>query len=92
MMSTPTITSPANHAHLHGHSITVKGSVTRGANGLPTSVSVNGHAATLTVVSASKATYKVTFSLPFGTHTITARATDIAHNTRARSISIRNMA
>jgi hypothetical protein len=92
MMNTPTITSPANHAHLHGHSITVKGGVTRGANGLPTSVSVNGHAATLTVVSAALATYKVTFSLPFGTHKITATATDIAHNTRTRSISIQNTA
>jgi hypothetical protein len=92
MMNTPSITSPANHAHLHGHSITVKGGVTRGANGLPISVSVNGHAATLTVVSAAQATYKVTFSLPFGTHTITATATDIAHNTRTRSISIQNTA
>jgi hypothetical protein len=92
MMNTPTITSPANHAHLHGHSITVKGSVTRGANGLPTAVSVNGHPAALTVVSAAQATYKVTFSLPFGAHTITATATDIAHNTRARSISMQNTA
>jgi hypothetical protein len=92
MVSTPTITSPANHAHLHGHSITVKGAVTRGANGLPTSVSVHGHAATLTVVSAARATYKVRFRLPFGTHKITATATDIAHNKRARSISITNTA
>jgi hypothetical protein len=92
MMNAPTITSPANHAHLHGHSITVKGGVTRGANGLPTSVSVNGHTATLTVVSAAKATYKVTFSLPFGTHAITAKATDTAHNTRSRSITVQNTA
>jgi hypothetical protein len=92
MMNTPSITSPANHAHLHGHAITVKGSVTRGANGLPVTVAVNGHSATLTVVSAAAATYKATFRLPFGTHTITAKATDIAHNTRARSISIHNSA
>ena len=92
MMNPPTITSPANHAHLRGHSITVKGRLTRGANGLPTSVSVNGHAAKLKVVSAARATYKVTLSMPFGTHKITATATDIAHNTRVRSIHIQNTA
>ena len=92
MMNAPTITSPVNHARLHGHSITVKGVVTRGANGLPTSVSVDGHAARLTVVTDARARYKVRFRLPFGTHKISARATDSAHNARVRSIHVKNRA
>jgi hypothetical protein len=38
MINRPTISSPVNHATIHGQSTTVKGSVTLGANGLPTSV------------------------------------------------------
>ena len=90
MVNPPSITSPANGAKLGGKSTTVKGVVTVGANGLPTSVTVNGHAAKLSVVSAVKATYAVTFSETLGKHTITATAKDVAGNTKSRSIKITN--
>jgi hypothetical protein len=91
MINPPTISSPANHATIHGKSTTVKGSVTLGANGLPTSVVVNGDAAHLTLVSATKATYSVTFSESLGTHTIKVVAKDAAGNTASRSISVKNV-
>jgi hypothetical protein len=91
MMAVPTIASPANGAHVQGTSTTVKGSVRIGANGLPTAVTVNGHAAHLSTVSATKATYAVTFSESLGTHTIKVVARDSAGNTAARSISVKNV-
>jgi hypothetical protein len=92
MMSTPTIGSPRNGAHIAGHSVTVKGSVAIGANGLPTSVKVNGHVAQLTVNRAKTAvSYRATFSEPFGKHKVTVRATDSAGNARTRSITVTNV-
>lgn len=91
MVGVPAISSPANGATVHGKTTTVKGSVGLGANGLPTSVTVNGHAATLTTVSATKRTYQVTFTETLGKHTITVTAKDSAGNTRARSIKITNV-
>ncbi|HKC27238.1 MAG TPA: hypothetical protein VKB75_04425 [Jatrophihabitans sp.] len=91
MINAPTISSPAAGATVHGKSTTVKGAVTLGANGLPTKVTVNGHIAHLTKVSATKATYAVTFSESLGKHTITVTAQDIAANTRSRSIKITNV-
>jgi hypothetical protein len=92
MVNPPTISSPANGAVITGHTTTVKGSVTLGANGLPTSVVVNGHAAQLTKVSATQETYSVSFSEPFGKHTINVTAKDVAGNTRSKSISVSNVA
>jgi hypothetical protein len=89
MMSTPTIGSPHNGAHIAGHSVTVKGAVAIGANGLPTSVKVNGHPAALTVnATKTKVSYRVTFSEPSGKHKLTVTATDSAGNKRSRSITV----
>jgi hypothetical protein len=91
MVSKPVITSPADHASIAGTSTTVKGTVALGANGLPTSVTVNGHAAHLTVNGGRTAvSYSVTFSEALGTHTIKVTATDLAGNTRAKSITVTN--
>ncbi len=43
MVKPPSISSPHRGATIHGHSTTVTGSLSVGANGLPTAVSVNGH-------------------------------------------------
>jgi hypothetical protein len=91
MVMVPTIGSPKNGAIIKGHSTTVKGAVTLGANGLPTSVVVNGHAAHLTKVTATKATYSATFNETFGTHTINVTAKDSAGNTKSKSITIKNV-
>jgi hypothetical protein len=69
----------------------VKGSLTAGANGLPTTVSVNGHAAHITKTSPTTATYKVTFSESTGKHTITVRATDSVGNSATASVSVTNV-
>jgi len=90
MMNAPTISAPKNGAVITGKSTTVKGAVTAGANGLPTKVTVNGHAAKLTKVSATKATYAVTFSAAFGKHVLKATAYDNAGNSQSRSITVRN--
>jgi hypothetical protein len=92
MVNPPAISSPGAGAVIQGHRTTVKGSVALGANGLPTSVKVNGHAAHLTKVSATKATYKVSFNESFGKHTITVTAKDVARNTKSKSIKVKNVA
>lgn len=93
MIGAPKITSPANGATIHGKSTTVKGSVGLGANGLPSSVTVAGHAATLHVNAAkTSATFAVTFSESFGTHKIVVTAKDSAGNTASRSITVKNVA
>jgi hypothetical protein len=90
MMRAPSITSPSNGAVLSSTTTTVKGKLTAGANGLPTSVTVNGHHAAVTTTSLTTATYRVRFSEPVGKHKITATAHDVAGNTRSRSIRVRN--
>jgi hypothetical protein len=90
MVATPSVSSPKPGAVIHGHTTTVKGSVFLGANGLPTSVKVNGNAAKLTRVSATRETYVVTFSESYARHTITVVARDIAGNTRSKSIHVTN--
>jgi hypothetical protein len=90
MVNAPTISSPANGAVIHGQTTTVKGNVTLGANGLPTNVVVNGHAAPLTKVSATKETYSASFSESLGKHTINVTAKDVAGNTKSKSISVTN--
>jgi hypothetical protein len=92
MVVAPTIRSPKPGAVIHGHLTTVKGSVFRGANGLPTSVKVNGHAAKLTRVSTTRDTYAVTFSETFGRHKLTVVARDLAGNTKSRSVRVTNKA
>jgi hypothetical protein len=84
----PVITSPHHGATIHGTSITVKGSLTAGANGLPTKVRVNGHAASITATSATHASYKVTFATSTGKHKIKVVATDAVGNSAASSTSV----
>jgi hypothetical protein len=91
MMPAPRITSPAGGGVVHGRRTTVEGVVRPGDNGLPTSVMVNGHAATLRPNRAgSKAAFAVTFSESLGKHTLTAVARDAGGNVRSTSIRIRN--
>ena len=92
MVDPPVISSPRGGAVIHRHQTAVEGSVALGANGLPTSVKVSGHAARLTKVSATKATYKVSFNESFGKHTITVTAKDVAENTNSKSIKVKNVA
>jgi len=92
MMVAPSITSPKNRAVIIGRRTTVKGYVTAGANGVPTRVLVNGHAATLTRVSATTSSYRVTFNESYGYHTLRATAYDVAGNAASRSIRVRNKA
>ena len=90
MVATPTITAPKPGAVIHGHATTVRGRVFLGANGMPTSVKVNGHAATLTRVSSTVESYAVTFSETYARHKLTVVARDNAGNTRSRSIHVTN--
>jgi hypothetical protein len=83
-----TVTSP--HGVVHGKRTTVKGRVVAGANGLPASVRVNGHAAKIHATKAGGGTYSVTFSEPKGTHTVTVAVSDVVGNTVTKSITIKN--
>jgi hypothetical protein len=82
----PVITSPHGGATIHGTSITVKGSLTAGANGLPTTVKVNGHAASITATNATHATYKVTIHTSGSEHKIKVVATDAVGNSASTSV------
>ncbi len=90
MMAPPTITSPANAAKVPTQSTTVKGALTAGANGLPTSVLVNGHAAALKKTSATTATYTVTFTQAWGAHKVTVVAKDAVGNSASKAITVTN--
>lgn len=90
MMPLPRITSPAKGAVVAGRRTLVTGVVSSGVNGLPASVVVNGHRATLTARSATKATFRVVLDQSVGPHTITAVARDAGGNTRSTSITMRN--
>ena len=85
------VTAPASGATVKGKSTTVTGYVGLGANGLPTSVTVNGHAATLTTVSPTKRTFKVSFTETLGKHKITVTAKDSAGNAHSVSFTITNV-
>jgi hypothetical protein len=92
MVSTPVISSPTAGATIQGTSTTVKGSVALGANGLPKSVSVNGHTAHLSINSSkTKLNYTVTFNESLGKHTIKATAADAVGNASTKSITVRNV-
>jgi hypothetical protein len=90
VMRPPTITSPGRHAVIHGTKTVVKGVVRAGVNGLPVSVRVNGHPATITAKGASKATYRVVFHESLGRHTVTIVARDAGNNARSTSTTVRN--
>jgi hypothetical protein len=90
MMRSPRITSPTRGAVIAGRSTTVTGVVTAGANGLPVSVAVNGHRATLKRTSSSKARFSVTFEESLGKHTLRAVARDAGGNARSTAIRVRN--
>jgi hypothetical protein len=68
----------------------VKGVVTAGANGLPVSVTVDGHRATLASRTDSSGTFRVVLDQPVGRHTVTATARDAGGNVRSASITMRN--
>jgi hypothetical protein len=91
MMPNPRITAPDNHSVIKGKRTTVKGKVRAGANGLPVSVRVNGHAATLTRTGATTARFKVTFKESLGKHVLTAVARDAGGNRRSTSVTVRNI-
>jgi hypothetical protein len=91
MMSAPRVTAPVDDSVVQGRSTTVKGTVKAGANGLPTSVKVDGHAAKLTSNKAgSKATFTVTFRESLGKHTLKVVAKDAGGNQRSTQVTIRN--
>jgi hypothetical protein len=91
MMPTPRITAPAAGAVVMGTKTKVTGVVRAGANGLPTSVTVNGHVAKLKMSKGgSRATYQVTFTEALGKHTIVAVAKDAAGNHRSTTVKVRN--
>jgi hypothetical protein len=90
MMPTPRITSPGKGAVITGKRTKVTGVVRAGANGLPVSVTVNGHPAALKPSGAGRATFRVVFDESLGKHTLTARARDAGGNVRSTSITVRN--
>jgi hypothetical protein len=91
MMPAPSITSPAKGAVIQGRATTVRCVVRSGANGLPTSVTVNGHVAKVKPnKSASRATFTVTFGESIGRHTLRAVATDAGGNRRSTSVKVTN--
>jgi hypothetical protein len=90
MMPAPRITSPTRGTVIGGRTTKVTGVVTAGADGLPTSVTVNGHRAKLKITGASRARYAVTFSEALGAHTLKVVAKDAAGNRRTTSVKVRN--
>jgi hypothetical protein len=92
MVNPPTVTSPLAGGTVATQSTTIKGSLTAAANGLPTSVTINGHPATITETSATTATYASTFGEAWGTHTLTVTAPDAVGNTATKSINVVNKA
>jgi hypothetical protein len=90
MMPAPRITSPKKGAVVDGRRTVVKGVVTAGANGLPVSVTVDGHRATLASRTDSSGTFRVVLDQPVGRHTVTATARDAGGNVRSASITMRN--
>ena len=90
MMVAPKITAPSNGGTVHGKKTTVTGRLSLGANGLPTSVKVNGHVAKITVKSAKSAIFSATFNESFGKHQIKVVATDAGGNVRSAAIRVTN--
>ena len=90
MVVAPTITSPHQGATVHGRSTTVKGVLKAGANGLPTSVNVNGHAAKIIRTGSASATYRVTFKEALGRHRIKVVARDSVGTKASASIRVTN--
>jgi hypothetical protein len=91
MMSSPRIASPTKGAGIKGRTTKVTGVVKAGANGLPTSVRVNGHAAKLKPSkSGARARFTVTFTEPLGKHTLKAVAKDAVGNKRSSTVEVTN--
>jgi hypothetical protein len=88
MMAVPAISTPKSGAKLSSHSVTVKGTVGLGANGLPSAVLVDAHAAKITAGSSSVA-YVAHITLSAGRHTITVVARDAAGNTSSRRVTVK---
>jgi hypothetical protein len=91
MMTAPRIVSPVHGAVVKGRTTTVTGVVRAGANGLPTSVTVNGHAAKLRPDKfGARTTFTVTFTESLGKHTLKVVAKDAGGNTRTSSVKVTN--
>jgi hypothetical protein len=74
-----------------GRTTKVTGVVSLGANGLPTRVSVEGHAARLKPNKAgTKATFSVTFAESLGKHTLKVLVVDSAGNRRTTTTTVTN--
>ena len=85
MVAAPHITSPASGARLRSRTITVRGALATGANGLPTKVIVNGARATLTAAGGFSARIRVSGA---GWHVLTVRAYDVVGNARSSAIRV----
>lgn len=92
MVAAPHVASPASGGVVRGTSTSVKGTVAAGANGLPTSVRVNGHPARLRTRNSSTVTFTVTFTEALGRHTLRVVARDAVGNTRRTDVLVRNVA
>jgi hypothetical protein len=90
MINAPRITSPHNRAKVHGKRTKVSGVLSLGANGLPTSVTVNGHKAHL-AKTATGEKFTATFTESYGAHTIKVSSRDGAGNTATAKVSVRNV-
>lgn len=91
MVPAPRITSPKKGAVVAGRTTKVTGVVSLGANGLPTRVSVEGHAARLKPNKAgTKATFSVTFAESLGKHTLKVLVVDAAGNRRTTTTTVTN--
>jgi C4-type Zn-finger protein len=88
MIAAPKITSPKPKALEKSHTFTVAGTLTAGTNGLPASVIVNAHKATLKAKSASTETYAVRLTLKKGKRTITVIAKDAGGNSAAKKETV----
>lgn len=90
VMAAPRITSPAKGAVVKGTKTVVKGVLRAGVNGLPVSVEVDGHPATVTPTSATRARFKVVLMEQPGRHPLTAVAKDAGGNKRSTTVTVRN--
>jgi hypothetical protein len=88
MVELPRITRPARNAHLPAAPVTLTGHLAAGGNGLPTSVTVNGHVAKIRHGSAVAATFSRTLSLGAGWHVLTVRARDAVGNVRTATVRV----
>jgi hypothetical protein len=89
LVAAPQITAPLAGARLRSRSITVRGSVAAGANGLPSRVTVNGVPATLAAIGPASARFSARVTVAgAGRHRLTVRASDVAGNARVAGVLV----